>query len=220
MGAALFVTFIVLPAALVLAASLGLPRLLEGRRQKAYADFCLSRGYQYVPKRKDATLPFVDLVGMFKDGASHAWRDEISGQLKFHPFTAFEYQYITGAGRPRFVFNRAMIHWRLDGTSLPRFTLVPASTYLFRIGRDPNAVDFPDDSAFARAYLLTGEDQAAIRGVFTPQLRATMTAMKGQFVSAQGPDVFWWQERRLPSANGFDAFLNEGAQVVELFAPS
>ena len=47
-----------------------------------------------------------------------------------------------------------------------------------------------------------------------------MTAMKGQFVAARGADVFWWQERRLPSANGFDAFLNEGAQVVELFAPS
>jgi hypothetical protein len=220
MGAALFVALIVLPAALLLAAGLGLPRLLEGRRQKAYAEFCLSRGYRYVPQRKDATIPFVDLVGMFKDGAKRTWRDEISGQLKFHPFTAFEYQYVTGAGRSRTVFNCAMIHWRLDGTELPRFTLVPASTYLFRIGRDPNDVDFPDDTGFAKAYLLTGEDQAAIRGLFTPQLRATMTAMKGQFVTARSADVFWWQERRLPSANDFDAFLNEGAQVLELLAPS
>src|SRR5260370_32844672 len=135
MGAAIFFAFIVLPAALILAAGLGLPRLLEGRRQKAYAEFCLSRGYQYVPQRKDATVPFVDLVGMFKDGASHTWRDQISGQLKFHPFTAFEYPYVTGAGRSRMVFNRAMIHWRLDRTALPRFKLLPASTCTFPILR-------------------------------------------------------------------------------------
>src|SRR5260370_8595543 len=110
MGAAIFFAFIVLPAALILAAGLGLPRLLEGRRQKAYAEFCLSRGYEYVPQRKDATVPFVDLVGMFKDGASHTWRDEISGQVKFHPFTAFQYQYFTGPGPSPMLFTPAMIH--------------------------------------------------------------------------------------------------------------
>jgi hypothetical protein len=219
MGAAVLpLAFVVLPAAIVLAAAFGLPRLIEARRQKAYANFCIARGYQYVPQRKDATVPYEDVVGMFKGGTSHAWRDEISGQLNFRPFTAFEYQYVTGAGRSRMVFNRAMIHWQLDGTPLPRFTLVPASTYLFRIGRDPKGIDFPEDTAFSKAYVLTGEDQAAIRGVFTPELRASMTAMKGQFVAAQAADVFWWQEGRLPAADGFDEFLNEGTRVLQLFA--
>ncbi len=102
--------------------------------------------------------------------------------------------------------------------SLPRFTLVPASDYLFRIGRDPKGVDFPEDTAFSKAYVLTGDDQAAIRALFTPELRASMTATKGQFVAARAADVFWWQERRLPAADGFDAFLNEGNQVLDLIA--
>ena len=212
--------FLIVPAALALAAIFGLPRLIERRRQTAYAAFCLPRAYQYLPSRSNAEAQYADVMGMFKTGSSRKWRDEVSGTFNGRAFTAFEYQYVTGAGRSRTVFNCAMIHWRLDGTELPRFTLVPASTYLFRIGRDPNDVDFPDDTGFARAYLLTGEDQAAIRGLFTPQLRATMTAMKGQFVTARSADLFWWQERRLPSANDFDAFLNEGAQVLELFAPS
>jgi hypothetical protein len=210
--------FIVVPAALALAAGFGVPRLIEGRRQKAYAAFCQSRGYQYLAERRNATAQYADVVGMFKSGSRRTWRDEISGEFNGRSFTAFEYQYVIGAGSWRMVFNRAMIHWRLDGTSLPRFTLVPASTYLFRIGRDPMGIDFPEDTAFSKAYVLTGQDQAAIRGVFTPELRSTMTAMPGQSVAAQAADVFLWQERRLPSGDGFEAFLKEGTRVVELFA--
>lgn len=217
-AAVLPLLFIVVPAALALAAGFGLPRLIEGRRHKAYAAFSLLRGYQYLAERRNATAQYADVVGMFKSGASQTWQDEISGEFNGRSFTAFEYHYVTGAGRSRMVFNRAMIHWRLDGTSLPRFTLVPASTYLFRIGRDPMGIDFPEDTAFSKAYVLTGEDQAAVRGVFTPELRASMTVMPGQFVTVQAADVFLWQERRLPSAEGFDAFLNEGTQVLELFA--
>jgi hypothetical protein len=218
-AAVLPLAFLIVPAALVLAALLGVPRLIEGQRQKAFAAFCFSRGYQYVPERRNATIPYADVVGMFKSGANQGWRDEISGVFNARPFTAFEYQYTTGSGRTRTVLlSRAMIHWRLAGPSLPRFTLVPASTYLFRIGRDPKDVDFPEDTAFSKAYVLSGQDQAAIRDLFTPELRAALTAPPGQFVAAQATDVFWWQERRLPSPEGFDEFLNAGTQVVELFA--
>jgi len=128
---------------------------------------------------------------MFKTGGSHKWRDEISGSFNGRPFTAFEYRYATGAGRFRDVYTRAMIHWRLDRASLPQFTLVPASTYLFRIGRTAQNIDFPDDTVFSKAYVLTGQDQAAVRALFTPGLRAGLAAVPGQYVAAQAQDAFW-----------------------------
>src|SRR5712692_3846460 len=93
--------FLIVPAALALAAIFGLPRLLERRRQNAYAAFCLTRGYQYLPSRTNAEAQYADVVGMFKTGGSHKWRDEISGMFNGRAFTAFEYQYATGAGRFR-----------------------------------------------------------------------------------------------------------------------
>src|SRR2546428_9978385 len=113
-----------------------------------------------------------------------------------------------------------MIHWRVDRASLPHFSLVPASTYLFRIGRTAEDIDFPEDTAFSKAYVLTGADQAAMRALFTPALRAALVAVPGQYVGAQAQDVFWWREGRLPGPDGFDAFLNDGDRILNLFAGS
>ncbi len=182
--------FLIVPAALALAAIFGLPRLIERGRQKAYAAFCLARGYQYVPSRSNAEGQYADVVGMFKIGASHKWRDEISGVVNGRPFTAFEYQYRTGGIQFRGVYIKAMIHWRVDRASLPHFTLVPASTYLFRIGRTAEDIDFPEDKAFSKAYILTGQDQAAARALFTPARRAALAAVQGhRTCSGGGRDV-------------------------------
>jgi len=208
--------FLVVPATLALAAILGLPRLIERGRQKAYAAFCQTRGYQYQPSPLGAEAQYAVVVSLFI-GGSHKWRDEISGQFNGRPFTAFEYQYATGAGTYRNVYDAAMVHWRLDGRSLPHFTLVPANTYLFRIGRIPQEVDYPEDTTFSKAYVLSGEDQPAIRALFTPELRAALTAAPGQHVAAQGPDLFWWRERRLPPPDEFDPFLSEATRVAEIF---
>src|SRR5207245_11539986 len=129
--------FLIVPAALALAALFGLPWLVERGRHNAYAAFCLTLAYQYVPSRSHAESQYAEVVGMFKIGASHTWRDEISGVFNGRPFTAFEYQYRTGGIQFRGVYIKAMLHWRLDRATLPPFTLVPASTYLLRVGRTP-----------------------------------------------------------------------------------
>ncbi len=210
--------FLIVPAALALAAIFGLPRLIERGRQKAYAAFCLARGYQYVPSRSHAESQYAEVVGMFTIGTNHKWRDEVSGVFNSRPFTAFEYQYLTGGIQFRGRYNNALIRWRLDRVSLPHFTMVPASTYLFRIGRTPDDIDFPEDKAFSKAYILTGSDQAALRALFTPELRAALAAVPGQFVAAHAQDVFWWREGRLPGPGEFEAFLTAGDRVVNLFA--
>jgi hypothetical protein len=96
--------------------------------------------------------------------------------------------------------------------------MVPANTYLFRIGRTPEDVDFPDDKAFSKAYIITGSEQVAMRALFTPQLRTALAAVPGQHVAAQARDVFWWREGRLPGPGEFEAFLTEGDRVVTIFA--
>ncbi len=210
--------FLILPAALALAAIFGIPALIDRSRRKAYAAFCLARGYEYKPSRHGAEAEYADVVSMFKIGDGHKWRHEISGQFNGRPFSAFEYRYGEGAGRMRYAYTEAMMHWRLTGQSLPMFTLVPANTYLFRIGKSRGDIDFPEDPSFTKTYIVTGPDAAAIRSVFTPALRAAIAPQRGQYVAGGGRDLFWWQQGRLPGPGQFDRFLNMGGWIVSVFA--
>lgn len=210
--------FLIVPAALALAAIFGVPRLIDRSRQRTYGAFSLARGYQYQPSRPGGEAQYADVVGLFKTGGSHKWRHEISGVFNGRSFTAFEYQYATGAGRQRMAFNLAMIHWQLSGVSLPYFTLEPGSAYLFRIGQVPQEVDFPEDKPFSKAYVLKGQDPAAIRALFTPERRAAFIGAPKHQVAAGGQELFVWQDHGLPPPDQFDAFLNEGTRVLEIFA--
>jgi hypothetical protein len=217
-GSMLPLLMLIIPAALALAAIFGIPALIDRSRRKAYAKFCSVRGYAYQPSRHGAEAAYAGTVSMFKVGGGRKWRHEISGQLDGKPFTAFEYRYAEGAGRFRTAYTEAMMHWRLSGLSLPNFTLVPANNFLFRIGKSPEDVDFPEDSSFSKAYVLTGQDGAAIRSLFTPSLRGAIAAAPGQYVAGGGQDLFWWQQGRLPSPDRFDQFLNMGGWIAGVFA--
>ena len=109
-----------------------------------------------------------------------------------------------------------MIHWRLDGASLPHFTLVPANTYLIRIGCTRTDLDFPEDSALSKAYVFGGQGQAAIRALFTAERRAALAAAPSQHVAAGRHDLFRWREARLPRSDRFDAVLNEADRILRL----
>jgi hypothetical protein len=96
--------------------------------------------------------------------------------------------------------------------------MTPTETYLFRIGKTPGDVDFPDDASFSKEYFVTGQDEAAIRGLFTQPLREAITGAPGHNVAGSGQDLFWWQQGRLASPDQFDRFLNMGGWIVSVFA--
>jgi hypothetical protein len=217
-GSSLPLLILIIPAALALAGIFGIPALIDRSRRNAYAAFCSSRGYEYQPSRRGAEAAYADVVSMFKIGDGHQWRHEISGQFNGRPFTAFEYRYGEGAGRMRTAYAEAMMHWRLTGFSLPKFTMVPAQSYLFRIGKTPGDVAFPDDASFSKEYIVTGQDEAAIRALFTQPLRVAIAGAPGQYVAGGGQDLFWWQQGRLAAPDQFDRFLNMGGWIVSVFA--
>jgi hypothetical protein len=217
-GSLLPLLILIVPAALALALIFGIPALIDRSRRNAYAAFCSTRGYEYRPSRPGAEAAYADVVSMFKIGDGHHWRHEISGQFNGRPFTAFEYRFGEGAGRMRFAYTEAVMHWRLTGLLLPKFTMTPTETYLFRIGKTPGDVDFPDDASFSKEYFVTGQDEAAIRGLFTQPLREAITGAPGHNVAGSGQDLFWWQQGRLVSPDQFDRFLNMGGWIVSVFA--
>src|SRR5438874_12741743 len=128
---------------------------LQQRRSKAYVAFAAANGYQYVFKRPGQETAYVNVLPMFNQGHSRTWQHELSGAFNGLTFTAFEYVYIIGYGKNQTVHRQAMIKWESAGASLPQFTLGPAG-FFARIWQALGLpdIDFSDDEAFSRSYVL------------------------------------------------------------------
>ncbi len=191
---------------------------LQGRRARAYEAFAAANGYQYVMSRPGVEAQYAWMLWLFGQGHSRTWRHEPSGTYNGMAFTAFEYVYTIGAGRSRSTHSQAMMKWESAGAKLPAFTLGPES-FFSRIGQALGAsdIDFEDDPAFSRAYVLKGQDEAAIRTLFTSALRAELASRPGQHLAGAGPTLFWWQYRGLPGPQYLPDFLTAGDRIRQDF---
>ena len=93
------------------------------------------------------------------------------------PFTAFEYTYVTGGGNSNHQHRLTVLLWEAPEAALPRFSLVPEGFFRRLAQRfGVQDFDFDEDAEFSRAYQLQGDDERAVRALFTAARRAYLTA--------------------------------------------
>jgi hypothetical protein len=198
--------------------------LWQRRRREALEQYCLVRGYRFERERPGAASD-LEGFGVFHQGHNRRWRATISGQSGGRAFTAFEYTYVTGGGKNSSHHRLTVMLWESTETSLPAFTLVPEG-FFRRLAQRFGAkdFDFEEDPEFSRAYQLQGDDEAAVRALFTPGRRAFLTApgIDGDkparhHLAAAGPRLAWWREGGLPGPDQLDQFLALGDAVRRQF---
>jgi hypothetical protein len=207
----------VAPLALAVAA-IPLSWYVEKRRRESYEEFCLMRGFNFERERPTAEQAY-GAVPLFAKGRSRRWGYTIRGRWNGRAFTAFEYRYTTGGGKSSHTERFSVMLWEGDAVALPRFCCTPEGFFdrlAQRFGRQD--LDFPEDPEFSGAYQLQGDDEAAVRGKFTPEVRRHLLANPRQHVAATGHALVWWRPGRLPKPDELDALFAEGDGVRRLFA--
>jgi len=177
-----------IPPLVLVAGAIPLFLYLEKRRREAYEEFCLMRGFT------------------------------IGGRWNGRAFTAFEYRYTTGGGKSSHTESFSVMQWDGDDVALPRFCCTPEGFWdrlAQRFGRQD--FDFPEDPAFSDAYQLQGDDEAAVRGAFTAEVRRHLLANPRQHVAGAGHELFWWRPGRLPKPDDLDALFAEADGIRRLF---
>lgn len=195
-------------------------RVLERRRRETYREYCLTRGFAFERRWPGAEERIGAALDVFKSGRSRRWGYTIRGTRNRAPFTAFEYRWVTGGGTSSHTHHLHGMLWESEDGRLPRFALTPES-WLTRWGEvfGMQDIDFPESPEFSRAYRLRGEDEAAIRGLFAPEVRAFFAATAGQHVAGAGRYLFWWHPGRLPKVERLDEWLDEGDRVRRRLLP-
>lgn len=206
----------------------------ELERESAYEAFSALRGLHYRsrPVAESTWLranpypawvkesPWVDMVSLFEPNIFPQWRHEITGKLGDRPFIAFEYRYSAAGGdesTSTVLHVLSMIKWQEAKALLPGFTLTP-ERFFDRVEQWSGLpdIDFDEDPVFSKIYTLKGLDEAPIRALFVPELRASLCAKRDHNLAGSGSTLFWWRKGSLPGPDDFDAFLAAGSQVANL----
>ena len=186
----------------------------DQKRVKAYAEFCLTRGFKFEPRTSGGERRFRDVFEDFQRGGSSAWRNTISGEKNGFPFIAFEYVWTAG----RHTTQRCGIIWESDAISFPKFHLEPEGI-LSEIAQvfGMQDIDFADSPDFSDAYRLAGPNESEIRALFATEIRQFFAVTPGQRLVGGGRFLIWWFDSTLPSVSKLDDWLERGDQVRRRF---
>jgi hypothetical protein len=197
----------------------------ERRRRAAFAEYCLVRGYRFERERPGAEAPLAGSFGVFKQGRRRRWGATIDGQVGGRPFTAFEYTYVTGGGNSNQRHHLTVFLWDAPEAALPRFSLGPEG-FFHRLAQrfGMQDFDFEEDPEFSRAYQLQGDDERAVRALFTPARRAFFTVeppdgrrVPRHHLAGAGPRLVWWRNGRFPGPDDLDQLIADGDRLRRLF---
>lgn len=197
----------------------------DRRHRAALQEYCQMRGYGFNPERPGAEETLAQAFAIFGRGHGRQWGATIAGQVGDRPFTMFDYTYITGTGRSRHYHRLAMMLWEVPGASLPRFNLGPEG-FFRRLAQRFGAqdFDFEGDDEFSRGYELQGDDEAAVRALFTAARRAYVTspgpdgkAGRRHHLAGAATRLLWWRDGRLPEGEVLDQLIAEGDGLRRLF---
>lgn len=195
------------------------------RRREALQQYCLVRGYRFERERPGAEAELAAAFGIFAQGHNRRWGATIAGAVGGRPFTAFEYRYVTGSGKNSNHHRLVVLLYESPGANLPRFNLVPEGFFRrFAQRFGVKDFDFAEDPEFSRAYQLQGDDEAAVRALFTPVRRAFLAAPapdggkpSRQHVAGADARLVCWRSGRLPKPDLLDGFLADGDRLRRQF---
>ena len=213
------IPLIFLGVALTVVAGIALAnRIVTQRRRNAYEAFCLERGYRFEPERPGEEARHVATCRVFSEGHRRTWAFTISGTSGGTPFTAFEYRWTTGSGKSSQTHRIGGLLWTVE-RALPQFLLTPEGLWArlaaYFGGQD---IDFAESPEFSSAYRLRGNDEAAVRALFTAARRQVFELSRGQHAAGAGQELMWWRDGVLPPPDQFDVFLMEGQRIQRAFA--
>jgi hypothetical protein len=194
--------------------------IIDEQKLKVYRAYCHTRGFRLRTTARTleeehhaAAWP---LVALNLDGT---WEVTISGTYNRVPFEAFEYQWQAQTLLARTTSTRRIcgIIWTLD-SELPHFVLTHEGLWKWlAMPVGPARITFDLSERFARTCWLQGNDHAAVRALFTPDVRRFFATHPDQHIAAAERELMWWRKGRLPRPGALDALLASGDAARALF---
>lgn len=195
--------------------------LREKRRTETFEALAAEMGFDFAETDNDFGGQFPGFK-LFQQGHGRQARRVMRGDAGGITVCIADYRYVTGSGKNRSVHNLTALLLTRTGMGAPHCALRTQHFYDL-LGKlvGFQDIDFDEDPEFSKAYVLQGEDEAAVRERFGPEVRAHFLELRRKNVDLQfeaAGDTLLLYVRRLLSPEEIQAYLEHGFAILQLWA--
>ncbi|HEX4413589.1 MAG TPA: hypothetical protein VH107_08170 [Lacipirellulaceae bacterium] len=211
--------WIVIGVALATIAVVGAVALISRRKRRKRAEamerIAAELRLEYRPVGSDGLVAQLSSFQLFSKGRSKKVANMLQGGSGERRLAIFDYQYTTGGGKSTHVWKTTVLNLSLDGPAMPACMLrrkqVGDTIASWFRGR---GIEFVGRPMFSKRYLLRGDDEPAIRAVFTEPVVTYFEENPGLFVEAAGNAMLVYRLGKNVRPEEIGEFLGKGLELL------
>ena len=145
----------------------------------------------------------------------------MEGEANKVELAIFDYQYTTHGGQHPQTHRQSLLFIRSPKLNLPDFSLRPENVF-HKIGGSfgYKDINFETHPIFSKSYLLRGENEAAIRGLFNNELLNFIQSQQKICIEGSGDQIIFYRHKSRVKPEEVESFMKEGFQVFDQFLRS
>ena len=191
------------------------------KRTEQFALISAELKLNFFPKGSTSLFERLKPFYLFSKGRSRKIKNLMEGEANKVELAIFDYQYTTGGGKNSHTYRQSVLCFRSPKLYLPDFNLRPESVF-HKIGGafGYQDIDFETHPLFSKSYLLRGDNEAAIRGLFNNELLNFIESQQKISIEGSGDQLVFYRHKKRVKPEEVEEFMEEGFKVFELFLRS
>lgn len=191
---------------------------LEKKRTDAIRALALSNGFTFSEKAPSGLDERTGEFKLFNKGHSRRITNAMVQAQSAFTVSQFDYSYTIGSGKSSTTYRQTVTLIETKTAQFPPFVLGPENVF-HRLGdvmgiRD---IDFDDYPEFSKRYLLKGDDEVAVRELFTPALLEHFTTHLGFSIEGLGGGLIVYRGGTRTKPEQIAAELKARMEIFTLF---
>jgi hypothetical protein len=193
-------------------------RYLGRRRSRAIRQIAELNNFSFSETGGEFLIEKLDELHLFSQGHRKKISNILTGRITGLPVTVFDYSYTTGSGKSSNTAQQTVVYFDSDRLSSPRFLLHPENVF-HKIGQvfGYKDIDFQIYPQFSSGYLLRGDDEDAVRSVFSDTVLSYFQLHRGLSTEGFGTQLIYYRANRRVSPEKIQSFIEEAYEVFSLF---
>ncbi len=190
--------------------------LYEKKRSDKLMDAANGIGFQFSRKAEIVDIPAFQL---FSKGHSKKYNNIMIGKKDGINWTIFDYMYTVGYGKSQKTYNQTIGVAKIENLSIPQFSLGPEN-FFHKIGEKfgMQDIDFPEKPEFSKKFLLKGENENAIRELFTNEpIRMFEQFPRPFMMEGLGNSILIYRSLRRIKPEELIQFIDESSGLIKAF---